>query len=85
MTKHVIEYHRGLPLVTTRMVAVEARVPPAQLKTLPSAAGVAVKLMLEVVREVFRNIRVTVKLIPSTINIILALLRTLKAITRILS
>ena len=74
-----------LPSDTTRMVAVEARVPPAQPKTLPSVAGVAIKLMLEVVREVFRNIRVTVKLIPSTMNIILASLWSLKIITSILS
>ena len=57
--------------------------PPVQLRTLPSADGLAVKLMLEMVREVFWNIRVTVKLIPSTINIILALLRSFKIAIRI--
>ena len=67
------------------MVAVEAAVPPAQRKTLPSAAGVAIKLMLEMVRVVFRNIRVTVKSIPSTINIILASLRSSKVTMRMLS
>ena len=58
--------------------------PPLQLKTLPSAAGVAVKLMLEMVREVFRNIRVTVKLIPSTINIIFASFCSLKSTIRVI-
>ena len=65
------------------MVAGSEVPPPVQLKTLPSVAGVAVKLTLEMVREVFRNIRVTVKLIPSTINIILASLCSLKSAIRI--